>query len=76
MVIVATAHGAGRAVAAALMAGGVGLFGTFSGFLAVWFLGSDKQTDNTAAEIASLREEIAALRSALAQPGSSHVTRP
>lgn len=68
--------GAGRAVAAALMAGGVGLFGTFSGFLAVWFLGSDKQTDATAAEIASLREEIAALRSALAQPGSNPATRP
>lgn len=31
--------GEGRIVATILMAAGVGLFGTFSGFLAAWFLG-------------------------------------
>lgn len=52
----------GRFVAALLMATGVGLAGTFAGVLASWFVGED---DNTAAEIAALREEIRRLREAV-----------
>jgi voltage-gated potassium channel len=46
----------GRAIAVILMFAGVGLFGTFSGFLASWFIGGT-QTDQKS-EIALLREEI------------------
>ena len=53
----------GRVLAALLMVGGVGLFGTFSAALAAWFLIPEGEATNT--EIASLREEIAALRRAL-----------
>jgi voltage-gated potassium channel len=35
----------GRFVAAALMTVGVGMFGTFTGFVASWFLAAPKQTD-------------------------------
>ena len=52
--------GEGRLVAAVLMCAGVGLFGTFSGFLAAWFLAPEEaETEN---EIAALREEIKGLR--------------
>jgi voltage-gated potassium channel len=55
--------GEGRFVAVVLMCAGVGLFGTFSGFLAAWFLSpEEKKTEN---EIAELRNEIRALRSEL-----------
>ena len=37
--------GAGRLIAAALMTVGVGLFGTFTGFLASWFVENKKPTD-------------------------------
>jgi voltage-gated potassium channel len=49
----------GRLVAVVLMIGGVGLFGTFSGFLASWFVGRD---DDAAKEIAALRQELRELR--------------
>lgn len=52
----------GRFVAGILMCAGVGLFGTFSGFLASWFLES-KGEDRS--EIEALRQEIVALRAAL-----------
>jgi voltage-gated potassium channel len=48
----------GRMVAVLLMGAGVGLFGTFSGFLASWFSGEE---DSTTKEIAALRTEIARL---------------
>ncbi|HKC68637.1 MAG TPA: ion transporter [Bacteroidia bacterium] len=38
--------GEGRIIAVILMTGGVGLFGTFSGFIASWFLGGDKKEDS------------------------------
>ena len=41
-----------------LMSGGVGLFGTFSGFLASWFSGEE---DATTREVAALRTDIARL---------------
>ncbi|HYE87497.1 MAG TPA: ion transporter [Vicinamibacterales bacterium] len=52
--------GEGRIIAAILMAAGIGLFGTFSAFLASWFIGEDG--DESQAEIAKLRREIASLR--------------
>jgi voltage-gated potassium channel len=50
----------GRFIAAILMTAGVGLFGTFSGFLAAWFLAPEE--DETGDELALLRREIADLR--------------
>lgn len=56
----------GRFVAAILMSAGVGLFGTFSGFLAVWFINSEAvEKSNVSAEISDLRNEISALRKTL-----------
>jgi voltage-gated potassium channel len=62
--------GEGRFVAVILMCAGVGLFGTFSGFLAAWFLGPvEAATDS---ELSELRKEIQSLREAIAK----HDTRP
>ena len=55
----------GRMVAVLLMSAGVGLFGTFSGFLASWFSGEDE--DATTKEIAALRAEIARLSQQLTE---------
>jgi voltage-gated potassium channel len=57
--------GEGRFIAGILMAAGVGLFGTFSGFLAAWFLGSASETKPPDSELARLQEEVTALRRAL-----------
>jgi voltage-gated potassium channel len=63
----------GRFVAAVLMCAGVGLFGTFSGFLAAWFIGTQGATapepPDLRAELGALREELAALRRSL--PGGA-----
>jgi voltage-gated potassium channel len=63
----------GRFVATILMCAGVGLFGTFSGFLAAWFIGTPGPQNKTdlGTELAALREEIRALREAVA--GSKRV---
>lgn len=53
----------GRLVAAVLMSAGVGLFSTFSAFLATWFLG--EKNDSTGDELAALRAEVASLRNDL-----------
>ena len=53
----------GRLVAVILMSAGVGLFGTFSAFVASWFVGEQKESINS--EIVLLREEVARLRSAI-----------
>ena len=50
----------GRFVAVVLMAAGVGLFGTFSAFLASWFLESHQADD--VGELAAIKEELAQLR--------------
>jgi voltage-gated potassium channel len=55
----------GRFVAAVLMCAGVGLFGTFSGLLAAWFVGHDDGPDRSA-ELAAALQEVAALKAALA----------
>jgi voltage-gated potassium channel len=53
----------GRAVAVVLMCAGVGLFGTFSGFLAAWFLAPDAKREEK--DIDGLREEVRQLRVAV-----------
>lgn len=53
----------GRVVAAILMTAGVGLFGTFSGFLAAWFLKPGVGAETS--ELGELRKEIGALRGAI-----------
>lgn len=62
----------GRFVAAILMCAGVGLFGTLSGFLAAWFVAPQTEAaqPDVGAEIAALREEVAALRRSLPVAGS------
>jgi voltage-gated potassium channel len=56
--------GEGRFVAVILMAAGVGLFGTFSGFLAAWFLGASGE-EAASNELITVRAEIAALRESI-----------
>jgi voltage-gated potassium channel len=53
----------GRAIAAVLMTAGVGLFGTFSGFVASWFLAPANKKRQS--ELHDLREEIISLRQLL-----------
>jgi len=53
----------GRFIAVLLMCAGVGLFGSFSGFLAAWFLETD--TSAQTSELTALRDEVAALRRAM-----------
>jgi voltage-gated potassium channel len=55
--------GEGRAIAALLMIAGVGLFGTFSGFVASWFLAPAKKEHES--ELHELRKEIINLRQPL-----------
>lgn len=60
----------GRFVAAILMSAGIGLFGTFSGFLAAWFIGSGASEESVvSAELGALRRDIAALRKSLGHVG-------
>ena len=53
----------GRMVAVLLMSAGVGLVGTFSGFVASWFFGEEEQADN--AELKEIRMELSRLTDAL-----------
>jgi len=53
----------GRIVGAALMITGVGLVGTFAGFVANWFHGADQSRQQE--EMVKLRDEIGALREVL-----------
>ena len=60
----------GRFVAVVLMCAGVGLFGTFSGFLAAWFIDpqpSIRHEDDVATQLDALRQEVDALRGLLAR---------
>jgi voltage-gated potassium channel len=52
--------GEGRVIAGLLMIAGVGLFGTFSGYVASWFLASGVDSEKN--EFADLRAEMVALR--------------
>jgi voltage-gated potassium channel len=54
----------GRVVAAVLMLAGVGLFGTFTGFVASWFLSpGEREQDN---DLDSIRRELAEIKALLA----------
>jgi voltage-gated potassium channel len=53
----------GRMIAVVLMCAGVGLFGTFSGLLAAWFL--SPPAHSSASEISQLRDEVNRLSSLL-----------
>lgn len=60
--------GEGRIVAAMLMIAGVGLFGTFSGFVASWFLKPGEVQHES--ELQELRSELAVIRQLLErEPG-------
>ncbi len=58
----------GRIIAAILMTAGVGLFGTFTGFIASWFLEEDKEDQgkhiiiNLKDEISELKDEVSELK--------------
>ncbi|MGF1839169.1 ion transporter [Vibrio atlanticus] len=56
----------GRIIAAILMTAGVGLFGTFTGFVASWFLEEDKD-DQGKHIVTSLKDEVSELRSEIQQ---------
>lgn len=49
----------GRIIAAVLMIGGVVIFGTFTGFVASWFLSPGEENENALVEV---RRELAAIR--------------
>jgi voltage-gated potassium channel len=60
----------GRFVAAILMFAGVGLFGTFSGLLAAWFLENPQdENEDIGGQIDRLRKEIGLLREELNSQG-------
>ena len=55
----------GRLIAVLLMTAGVGLFGTFSGFVAAWFLEAPGRTSAELEAIQCLRDEISELRKSI-----------
>jgi voltage-gated potassium channel len=57
--------GEGRVIAGLLMIAGVGLFGTFSGYVASWFLASGGNSEKD--DIVALRTELASLRQLIEQ---------
>jgi voltage-gated potassium channel len=50
----------GRVLAGVLMTAGIGLFGTFSGFVAAWFLKPEEQQERS--DIDRMREELAEIK--------------
>ncbi len=48
----------GRIIAALLMTAGVGLFGTFSGFIAAWFLGGSRQESGRSRKRGEVGREV------------------
>lgn len=64
----------GRIIAAMLMTAGVGLFGTFTGFISSWFVDGGEQTeqqnpkaDKLYGEITELKQDIAELKQLISQ---------
>ena len=64
---------AGRVIGAALMIMGVGLVGTFAGFVASWFHGAEQSRQQR--EIVELRDEIRALREAIERETKERTAR-
>jgi voltage-gated potassium channel len=64
----------GRLIATVLMCAGVGLFGTFSGFLAAAFIESDAGTESrrVSDELSHLRDDLAEVRRLLERPPGPH----
>ena len=60
----------GRILAAALMTAGVGLFGTFSGFVASWFLKAESSPNSE--EVESLKAQLQQLSEKLKNYNESH----
>ncbi len=64
-----------QGIAAVLMTAGVGLFGTFTGFVASWFLEEEEEdrgnhiVTNLKDEVSSLRGEIADLKKLIENKG-------
>lgn len=56
----------GRIIAAILMTAGVGLFGTFTGFVASWFLEDDEE-DQGKHVVTSLKDEVSEMRTEIQQ---------
>lgn len=63
----------GRLIGALLMTAGVGVFGTFSGFVAAWFLAPTARKNRS--EIEMLRQEIGELRAMLEPVARAATTR-
>lgn len=66
----------GRVIAVFLMTAGVGLFGTFTGLLASFFVEADQEqeaaeVDAVLIELRAIREELAALKMSAASPSAS-----
>jgi voltage-gated potassium channel len=67
--------GEGRVIATILMVAGVGLFGTFSGFLAAWFLGHG--TEGSADDgLTEIRQELVELKAAVHALGENRPDGP
>jgi voltage-gated potassium channel len=65
----------GRGLGIILMVGGIGLFGTFTGYLTKWFLEpstAEKDSMKMATELSSLRTEIKELRTHILRIAGSH----
>jgi len=63
----------GRLIGALLMTAGVGVFGTFSGFVAAWFLAPTARKNRS--ELAMLRQEVGELRAMLEPVVEAAATR-
>lgn len=59
----------GRLLAALLMISGVGLFGTFTGFIASWFL--EVEQSEAESGIEALREEVRELKRLIEEKGKT-----
>lgn len=63
MAIAFRSRSRGRIIGCILMTAGVGLFGTFTGFVAAWFMETGEQEQES--ELVAIRRELRELREAL-----------
>ena len=59
----------GRLIAAVLMMAGVGLFGTFTGFVTAWFIDDEEIEEEQTATLHEIQQELQLLRKELANHG-------